>query len=98
MKQTLYAALFTLITGISLSAKAQTTYNITSNVSTSSYGSGPICTNCIIVISPAGTVTINNNASCNTCTFTGGTISIVPGSNFTLTGVDSFKNETVLIG
>ena len=97
MKPNLYAALFILITGISLSAGAQTTYPITANVSTSSFGSGVICTNCNIVISPGITVTINNTCSCNNCTFTGGTVAIVPGSNFTLTGVDSFKNQTVLI-
>jgi hypothetical protein len=98
MKPIFNAILFTLITGISLSANAQSTYAITADVSTSSFGSGPICTNCIIVISPGVTVTINNNASCNTCTFTGGTISVVSGSNFTLAGVDTFKNETVLLG
>jgi hypothetical protein len=97
MKPTLYAAIFTLITGVSFSANAQTTYPITSNVSTSSFGTGAICTNCNIVISPGVTVTIDNTCSCNTCTFTGGTIKIVPGSNFTMSGVDSFKNETVII-
>ncbi|HEY4060806.1 MAG TPA: hypothetical protein VGM30_02840 [Puia sp.] len=97
MKPNLYATLFVLITGISLSAEAQTTYPITANVSTSSFGTGAICSDCNIVISPGVTVTINSTCSCNNCTFTGGTVLIVPGSNFTLSGTDSFKNETVLI-
>lgn len=86
-----------LIAGLSLSGHAQTIVNITSNTSTSTYGTGAICTNCIINISPGVTLTINNTCSCNTCTFSGGTVNITTGSNFTLSGVDSFKNETVLL-
>ncbi|HEY4108956.1 hypothetical protein [Puia sp.] len=97
MKPTLYAVLFLLFTGLSLSTEAQTIYPVTANVSTSSFGSGVICSNCIINISPGVTVTIDNTCSCTTCTFNGGTVLIKAGSNLTLNGVDSFKNMQVII-
>ncbi len=97
MKPIFTATLFILLTGLSLSGNAQMVVNITSNTSTSSYGTGAICTNCIINISPGVTLTIDNTCSCNTCTFSGGTINITPTSSFSLTGVDSFKKETVLL-
>ena len=97
MKPIFTATLFVLISGLSFSGNAQTVVNITSNTSTSSYGTGAICTNCIVNISPGVTLTINNSCSCNTCTFSGGTINITAASNFSLSGVDSFKNETVLL-
>jgi hypothetical protein len=97
MKPTFVATLFILISGLSLSGNAQTIVNITSNTSTSTYGTGAICTNCIVNISPGVTLTINNSCSCNTCTFSGGTINITAASSFSLSGVDSFKNETVLL-
>lgn len=87
-----------LLAALSQAGIAQSTYNITTSANTSSFSSNPICTNCNVVISPGVTVTVDNIASCTNCTFTGGTVSIVSGSNFTLNGVDSFKNETVLLG
>jgi len=84
-----------LLAGIS--GNAQTVVNITTNTSTSSYGTGAICTNCIINISPGVTLTINNTCSCNTCTFSGGTVNFTSSSNFTFSGLDSIKKATVLI-
>jgi len=100
MKPTLPAVLFTLITAISLSANAQTprTYTpITSSFSSSVYASGTICTNCELVLSPGVTITINSTCACDNCTFVGGTVDITTGSSFTLSGVDSFENETVVL-
>jgi hypothetical protein len=98
MKPTLYLLLFVLFMGLSLSTEAQhTTYPITSNVNTSSFGGGVICTNCIIAISPGVTITIDNNCGCNTCNFVGGTVVIKAGSSFALTGIDSFKNMQVYV-
>jgi hypothetical protein len=96
MKPTLLAALFTLISAISLSANAQRTYTpITSSFSSSAYPSGTICNSCELVLSPGVTITINSTCACTNCTFVGGTVIIAPGSNFTLSGVDSFENENV---
>jgi hypothetical protein len=98
MKQTYTRIAFILLL-ISLVkfSNAQTVYNITTNTSTSSFGGGVICTNCDVVISPGIILTINSTCTCTTCTFSGGTISIASGSNLTLSGTDSFKNETVIL-
>jgi hypothetical protein len=96
MKPTLFAVLFTLITSISLSANAQRTYTpITTSFSSSLYPSGTICNSCELVLSPGVTITINSTCACTNCTFVGGTVIIASGSNFTLSGVDSFVNENV---
>jgi hypothetical protein len=99
MKPTLVAALFTLISAISLSANAQArTYTpINSSFSSNIYGSGTICTNCDLVLAPGVTITINSNCGCDNCTFVGGTVLITTGSNFTLSGVDSFVDESVTL-
>jgi trimeric autotransporter adhesin len=87
-----------LLTALSQAGIAQTTVNITASANTSTFSSNPICSNCNVVLSPGVTLTVDNTASCSNCTFTGGTVSILSGSNFNLSGVDSFKNETVLLG
>jgi len=88
---------FLILTVFYQAATAQTVVNLTSNTSTSIYPSGSICNDCIINISPGVTLTINSNCSCTTCTFSGGTVVMASGSNFALSGTDSFKNETVLV-
>jgi hypothetical protein len=96
MKPTLFSVLFILTTAVSLSTNAQRTYTpITSSFSSSAYPSGTICNSCEIVLSPGVTITINSNCACTNCTFVGGTVIIAAGSNFTLSGVDSFVNENV---
>jgi hypothetical protein len=96
MKPTLFALLFILTTAISLSANAQRAYTpITSSFSSTAYPSGTICNSCELVLSPGVTITINSTCACTNCTFVGGTIIIASGSNFTLSGVDSFVNENV---
>src|ERR1700743_2038653 len=101
MKPTQNAVLFiltTLFTVFSFSSNAQrTVIPITSSFSSSAYPSGTICTNCELVLSAGVTITINSTCSCDNCTFVGGTINIASGSNFTLSGVDSFTKETVLM-
>ncbi len=100
MKPTLLAALFILsTTAVSLSANAQArTYTpINSSFSSSIYGSGTICTNCELVLAPGVTITINSTCGCVNCTFVGGTVIITTGSNFTLSGVDSFVNESLTL-
>jgi hypothetical protein len=96
MKPTLPAALITLFSAFSLSSNAQTVVNITSNTSTSTYGTGAICTYCIINISPGVTLNINNTASCSQCTFNGGTVTVT-ATGFTLNAQTVFNNSTVLI-
>ena len=101
MKPTRITTLFTLIillAGSTLSGNAQTIVNITTNTNSSTaYGTGSICptSNCIIKISSGVTLNINSACSCNTCTFSGGSVTI--GANLALSGLDSFKNETVQI-
>jgi hypothetical protein len=97
MKPTSTLVLFIVMTGLSLSGNAQMIVDITANTNTSVYGPGVLCTNCDIIISPGVTLTINSSCSCNTCTFSGGTVVFASGSSFTLSGVDSFENETVLV-
>jgi hypothetical protein len=70
--------------------------NITSNTSTSTYGTGAICTYCTINISPGVTLNINNAASCNQCTFNGGTVQIT-ATGFSLNKQTVFNNSTILI-
>jgi trimeric autotransporter adhesin len=91
----LFAVIF--LTAIYLTGNAQIVVNITSNTNSSIYGPGVFCTNCIVNISPGDTLFFNSSCGCNTCRFIGGTVDFVAGSSFALSGVDSFKNETVLI-
>jgi len=86
-----------LLAAFSQAGIAQTIVNITTNTNSSIYGPGVFCTTCIINISPGVTLTFNSSCGCNGCTFSGGTVAFVAGSSFALSGVDSFKNETVLI-
>jgi hypothetical protein len=85
------------LTAVYLTGNAQIIVNITANTNTSIYGPGVFCTNCTINISAGDTLFFNSSCGCNTCKFIGGTVDFVSGSNFALGGVDSFKNETVLI-
>jgi hypothetical protein len=95
MKPILFAALFTLISAISLSANAQT-HNITSNTNSSTLAYFSTCSPCTFNISSGVTLTINSNATCTNCIFNGGTVNISSGT-LALAGVDSFKNEIVKI-
>ncbi len=89
--------LFLLLFALSRAGHAQKTpYYITSNTNTSIYGSGVICTNCDIYISPGVTVTVNSTCSCGNCGFYGGSFVVQSGSSFTLSGLDSFINESVI--
>jgi hypothetical protein len=97
MKPISTLVLFIVMTCASFSGNAQMIVNINANTSTSIYGPGALCTNCDIIIAPGVTLTINSSCSCNTCTFSGGTVVFAAGSSFTLNGVDSFENETVLV-
>ena len=102
MKTTHITTLFTLLiltSAVSFSANAQarTVIPITASFNSSIYGAGTICTNCELVLSPGVTITINSTCSCDNCTFVGGNVTIASGSNFTLSGVDSFEKETVVL-
>ena len=88
---------FLLLIALSRAANAQLVYNVTTNTNSSVFGSGVICNDCDIIISPGVTLTINSTCSCTNCTFSGGTFVVAAGSNFTLNGTDSFKNETVIL-
>lgn len=99
MKQTsTRLVLFLLLFALSRAGHAQKTpYYITANTSTSVFGSSVICTNCDIYISPGVTVTVNSTCSCDNCGFYGGSFVVQAGSSFTLSGVDSFIKETVIL-
>jgi hypothetical protein len=97
MKPTLLAALFILISAVSITGNAQNIYAITVNTNTSGFPAFASCTNCVYNISSGVTLTVNSTAACTHCTFNGGTVSIVSPSSLTLNGLDSFKNSTVLI-
>src|ERR1700679_949551 len=102
MKPTQIATLSTLfiltcVLSLSAGAQARTVIPITSSFNSSIYGAGTICSNCKLELSPGVTITINSTCSCNNCTFVGGAGVIVSPSSFTLSGVDSFENETVTL-
>lgn len=98
MKPTRIVTLLLLIAGLSLNGKAQTVYHITTNTNTGTgpYAPGTNCSNCDIIINAGVTLTINSTMSCSRCTFSGGIVNIVAGSNLTLNNTDSFKLATVL--
>jgi hypothetical protein len=85
------------LTAVYLTGNAQIIVNITANTNSSIYGPGVFCQNCTINISAGDTLFFNSSCGCDSCRFIGGTVDFISGSSFALSGVDSFKNETVLI-
>jgi hypothetical protein len=67
--------IFTLIQIISNTAKAQTSYSITSNANWSAK-LPTTCNACTINISSGVTLTVDKSETCQNCTFVGGTVSI----------------------
>jgi hypothetical protein len=67
--------IFTLIQILNYSAEAQTSYSITAN-SNWSAKLPSTCYACTINISSGVTLTVNESATCQNCTFVGGTVSI----------------------
>jgi Secretion system C-terminal sorting domain len=79
-------AIFTLFVTISAlitagTAKAGTTYNITSNSNWSTFTIPTTCANCTIKISAGVTLTIDKSVTCQQCTIQGGNLSM---GSFTL--------------
>ncbi len=76
---TLFVFLSALITAGT--AKAGTTYNVTSNSNWSTFSIPSTCANCTIKISAGVTLTIDKSVTCQQCSFQGGNLSM---GSFTL--------------
>jgi hypothetical protein len=84
--------IFTLIQILSNSAKAQTSYSITSNANWSAKLPST-CSACTINISSGVTLTVNESATCQNCTFVGGIVSIASETfNLQYTGSQTTTN------
>ncbi len=74
---------------------AQTTYNVTSNITTSALNVPSQCNNCRFIISSGATLTLNNDQYLQNVSFDGGTINVNPNKTMTFWAPGSFTNTKV---
>ncbi len=94
MKTTITLTTLLILVAIT-STLAQTTYNVTSNTTTSALNVPSQCNNCRFVISNGATLTLNSDQYLQNVSFDGGTINVNPNKTMTFWAPGSFTNTKV---
>jgi len=94
MKTTITLITLLILVAIT-SITAQTTYNVTSNTTTSALNVPSQCNNCRFVISSGATLTLNSDQYLQNVSFDGGNIDVNPNKTMTFWAPGSFTNTKV---